>query len=106
MEGPLGLGSVLDAGGCHVVLCLVAELCQKACLIGTLAILNSDLWSGLWPIFGPSWPQNPSRMTGLVLQCRVHRKSAPQINSKASPWQFGIRNSLFSLSLSAVSGPY
>ncbi len=32
------------------------------------------------PIFGQTWPQNPSRSTGLVLQCRLHHKSAPQTN--------------------------
>ncbi len=35
------------------------------------------------PIFGQTWPQNPPRTTGLVLQCRLHQKSAPQTNSKA-----------------------
>jgi hypothetical protein len=38
---------------------------------------------GFWPVFGQTWPQNPSRTTGLVLQCRLHQKSAPQTNSKA-----------------------
>jgi hypothetical protein len=31
-------------------------------------------------------PQNPSRTTGLVLQCRLHQQSAPQTNSKAISW--------------------
>ena len=30
--------------------------------------------------FGQTWPPNPSRSTGLVLQCRLHHKSAPQTN--------------------------
>jgi hypothetical protein len=38
------------------------------------------------PIFGQTWPQNPSRSTGLVLQCRLHHKSAPQTNSNAISW--------------------
>jgi hypothetical protein len=41
---------------------------------------------GFRPIFGQTWPQNPSRTTGLVLQCRLHQKSAPQTNSKAISW--------------------
>ncbi len=50
-------------------------------------------FSGFRPIFGQTWPQNPSRTTGLVLQCRLNQKSAPQTNSKAISWQFGILNS-------------
>jgi hypothetical protein len=42
---------------------------------------------GFRPIFGQTWPQNPSRTTGLVLQCRLHQKPAPQTNSKASLWR-------------------
>ncbi len=41
---------------------------------------------GFRPIFGQTWPQNPSRTTGLVLQCRLHQKSARQTNSKAISW--------------------
>ncbi len=37
----------------------------------------------VWPIFGQTWPQNLSRTTGLVLQCRLHQKLAPQTNSKS-----------------------
>ncbi len=40
-----------------------------------------------------TWPQNLSRTTGLVLQCRLQQKSAPQTNSRAIPWQFGILSS-------------
>jgi hypothetical protein len=50
-------------------------------------------FSGFRPIFGQAWPQNPSRTTGLVLQCRLHQTSAPQTNSKTISWQFGIRKS-------------
>jgi hypothetical protein len=32
------------------------------------------------PIFGQAWPPNPSRSTGLVVQCWLHHKSAPQTN--------------------------
>ncbi len=46
-------------------------------LSGSFAIRNSD-FSGFRPIFGQTRPQNPSRTTGLVLQCRLHQKSAPQ----------------------------
>ncbi len=45
-------------------------------------------FSGFRPIFGQTWPPNPSRTTGLVLQCRLHQKSAPQTNSKTISWQF------------------
>ncbi len=37
--------------------------------------------------FGQTWPENPSRSTGLVLQCRLDRKSARQTNSKATSWR-------------------
>ncbi len=47
---------------------------------------NSDLWGRFSSLFGQTWPQNPFRMTGLVLQCRLHQKSGPQTIS----WQFGI----------------
>jgi hypothetical protein len=39
---------------------------------------------GFWPICSQTWPQNPSRATGLVLQCRLHQKSAQRTNSKAN----------------------
>ncbi len=45
------------------------------------------------PIFGQTWPQNPSRTTGLVLQCRLHQKSAPQTICKTMSWQRGILES-------------
>ncbi len=61
-------------------------------LSGSLAIRYSD-FSCFRPIFGQTWPQNPSRTTGLVLQCRLHQKSAPQTNSKAISWKFGILKS-------------
>ena len=54
-------------------------------LSGSLAIRYSD-FPGFRQIFGQPWPQNPSRATGLVLQCRLHQKSAPQTNSKAISW--------------------
>ena len=41
-----------------------------------------SVFSGFRPIFGQPWPPNLSRTTGLVLQCRLHQKSAPQTNSK------------------------
>ena len=31
-------------------------------------------------------PQNPSRSTGFLLQCRLHQKSARETNSKAMSW--------------------
>ena len=58
-----------------------------------MAVLRYSDFSGFRAIFGQTWPQNPSRTTGLVLQCRLDQKSAPQINSKAMSWQFGIRKS-------------
>ncbi len=61
-------------------------------LSGSLAIRYSDL-SGFRPISGQTWPQNPSRTTVLVLQCRLHQKSAPQTKSKTISWQFGILKS-------------
>jgi hypothetical protein len=41
---------------------------------------------GFRQIFGHTWPLNLSRTTKLVLQCRLHEKSAPQTNSKAFSW--------------------
>ncbi len=38
-----------------------------------------------WLIFGHTWHHDPSRTAGLVLQCRLHQKSARQIKSKATP---------------------
>ncbi len=43
-------------------------------LSGSVATGNSD-FSGFRPIFGKTWPQNLSRTTGLVLQCRLHQQS-------------------------------
>ena len=43
-------------------------------LSGSLAIRSYD-FSGFRPIFGQTWPQNHSRTTGLVLQCRLQQKS-------------------------------
>ena len=60
-------------------------------LSDSVATRYSD-FSGFRAIFGQTWHQNPSRTTGLVLQCRLHPKSAPQTNSKAISWQFGILN--------------
>ena len=42
------------------------------------------------PVFGQTWPRNPSRTAGLVLQCRLYQKSAPQTNSKAISWRHKI----------------
>ncbi len=42
---------------------------------------------GLRAIFGQTGPPNPSRSTWLVLQCRLHRKSVRQTNSKAISWR-------------------
>ena len=50
------------------------------------AVWPENVRVGFLPMFGQTWPQNPSRSTGLVLQCRLHQKSAPQTNSKAMPW--------------------
>jgi len=36
--------------------------------------------------FGQTVPQKPSRTMGLVLQCKLHQKSAPQTNSNATSW--------------------
>ncbi len=41
---------------------------------------------GFRPIFGQTWLQNPSRTTGLILQCWLHQKSTRQTNSKAILW--------------------
>ncbi len=79
---PEALGNLPFA--CHAV--LVSSLSVS------LAIRYSD-FSGFRPIFGQTWPQNPSGTTGLVLQCRLHQKLAPQTNSKTISWQFGIRKS-------------
>ena len=35
-------------------------------------------------VLGQTWPQCPSRTTGLVVQCRLHQKSARQTDSKAT----------------------
>ena len=55
-------------------------------LSGSL-VIRYLVFSGCRPIFGQTWPQNPFRTTGLVLQCRLHQKSAPQTNSKAISWR-------------------
>ncbi len=36
---------------------------------GSLAGIS---WVGFRSMFGQTWPPNPSRTTGLVLQCRLH----------------------------------
>ncbi len=54
--------------------------------VGTIRSLSIFLF---WLIFCQTWPQNPSRTTGLVLQCRLHQKSAPQTNSKSISWPSG-----------------
>ena len=38
-------------------------------------------------IFCQTLPKHPSRTTALVLQCRLHHKSAPQTNSKPISWR-------------------
>ena len=63
-----------------------------AYLNDSLAILNSDFY-GLRTIVCQTWPQNSSRTTGLVLQCRLHHKSAPQTNSNIISLQFEILKS-------------
>ena len=45
-----------------------------------LCILIFQFPADFRPIFGQTWPPNLSRSTGLVLQCRLHHKSAPQTN--------------------------
>ena len=55
--------------------------------LGTEGSLAGNFRVGFRPIFGQTWPQNPSRTTGLVLQCRLHQKSARQTNSKAISWR-------------------
>ncbi len=80
--GPQGHSSPLYSGGhdhrMHI-------------LSGSLATRYSD-FPGFRPIFGQTWPQKPSRTTGLVLQCHLNQKSAPQTNSKAihgpKPYKF------------------
>ncbi len=42
--------------------------------------LAGNLWVGFRSIFGKTWLPNPSRTTGLVLQCRSHQKLA-------QPWR-------------------
>ena len=42
-------------------------------------------WPGYPSIFGQIWPQTLSRTTGLVLQFRLHQKSAPQTSSTLAP---------------------
>jgi hypothetical protein len=54
------------------------------------------------PIFGQGWPPNPSRTTGLVLQCRLHRTSDRQTNSEAISWLSG---SLAILEFGPRTGP-
>jgi hypothetical protein len=49
---------------------------RGATLSGSLAIRNYDV-SGFRLIFCQTWPQHPSRKTGLVLQCRLPVPGAP-----------------------------
>ncbi len=42
------------------------------------------IFAGFRPSFGQTWSQSPCRTSGLVLQSRLHQKSAPQNNSKAN----------------------
>ncbi len=46
---------------------------NKTKLSGSLAIRYSD-FSGFQQIFGQTWAPNPSRTTGLVLQCSSTRR--------------------------------
>ena len=48
--------------------------------------LAGNCRAGFRSIFGQTWPQNPSRTTGLVLQCQLHQQSAPQTTSKPMSW--------------------
>ena len=48
--------------------------------------LAGNVRVGVRSSFGQTLPQKPSRTMGLVLQCRLHQKSAPQTNSIATSW--------------------
>ena len=52
-------------------------------LFGRFSAWPQNELSGRSQMFGQSWPQGPSRTTGLVVQCRLHQISARQTNSKA-----------------------
>ena len=73
--------------------CSQAWMAPGLLLSGSWAIRNYVFCRFFLQIFGQTWLQNPSRTTGLVLQCRLHQKSAPQTNSKTISWQFVIRKS-------------
>jgi hypothetical protein len=45
--------------------------------------LAGNLRIGCRPMFGQTLPQNHCKSTGLVLQCRLHQKSAQLTNYKA-----------------------
>ena len=49
--------------------------------------LAGHLRVGVRPNFGQTLPQNLSRKTGLVLQCRLHQKSDRQTNYDAILWR-------------------
>ena len=38
---------------------------------------------GFWPIYGRTWPRDPPRSTGPAPHINLHKKSAPETNSKA-----------------------
>ena len=101
LNGIMATDQGLIEGNAHELLRFRREL-------GSDIAIFADVWLKFWvpegrlagifrdgfrPIFGQTWPQNPSRTTGLVLQCRLHQKSAPQTNSKAISWQFVILKS-------------
>ncbi len=52
----------------------------KCQLSGSLATRYSFFFC-FRTIFGQTRPQNPSRTTGLVPQCRLHQQSLPETNS-------------------------
>ncbi len=74
----------------------VCEISAHRRLSGSLAIRNSDFVAGFRSIFGQTWPQHPSRTTGLILQCRLHQQSggpggAPEGPRRGSPGPGGPR---------------
>ena len=69
-----GIASMTSGESGHMP-CVFQDWVPEGSLAGNFRV-------GFRLIFGQTWPQDPSRSTGLVLQCRLHQKSAPQTNSK------------------------
>ena len=73
--------------------------CRSICCGASVVSVDSMIYflqlegAHVSPATGDLPNQNPSRAEGLVLQSRSHQKSAPQTNSKATSWQFGILRS-------------